>query len=216
MASYSAELDPCDDRQIRSLYSRIMFLQRVHNFHSIGEDEVLVSELRAVLKMHGLDEISNEHCDESFLFGNILEHMKRILSYDKDDKQRRYEAMAKLSSAVREIANHLIADMEEEEERLLPLVRSHFSLRDQDTLIRSVMAKIPMEFLPEVFPWLLNALDTEEREKLFCNILRSSSKEYFQKVSAFLGEAARKVFQDPYVHKETFTNLREYRENWTR
>ncbi|GJQ10884.1 hypothetical protein GpartN1_g2675.t1 [Galdieria partita] len=209
MASYTAELDPCDNLQIKSLCSRILFLQRVHNFHSLGEDEVLVSQLRAALKMHGLDDISSEHCNESFLFGNILEHIKRVASFDKNDKQRRYEAMSKLSSAVREISNHLIIHMEEEEARLLPLVRSHFSLRDQDTLIRRVMAKIPMEFLPEVFPWMLNALDAEEREKLFCNILRSSSKEYFEKISAFLGEAARRGKMDPLLWDELCLRIPE-------
>ncbi|GJD05849.1 Uncharacterized RING finger protein [Galdieria sulphuraria] len=209
MASYSAELDPCDNLQIKSLCSRILFLQRVHNFHSLGEDEVLVSQLRAVLRMHGLDEISSEHCNESFLFGNILEHINRVASFDKNDKQKRYEAMSKLSSAVREISNHLIVHMEEEEARLLPLVRSHFSLRDQDELIRRVMAKIPMEFLPDVFPWMLNALDAEEREKLFCNILRSSSKEYFQKISAFLGEAARRGKMEPLLWDELCLRIPE-------
>eukprot|EP00871_Galdieria_phlegrea_P001319 jgi/Galph1/2188/GphlegSOOS_G849.1 len=213
LASYAAEMDPCDNLQIKSLYSCIAFLQRVYSFHSLGEDEVIVSELKSVLEAHGLEEISNEHCNESLLFGNLLKHIKRVASVHERQTTERLECMSKLAVALQEISTRLIKHMEEEESRLLPLVRCHFSLKDQDKLIRRVMAKIPQDFLPEILPWLMNALDADEREKLLGNILRSSSSEFFRNVSSCLFEASSKGKMDPALWDDLCLRIPELQQS---
>lgn len=139
-----------------------------------------------------------DHSDEVRLFdvvGKDLDLLRRQMSSTATtfDKRTPEARKADLVTSIRGVATHLITHMEQEEEILLPLLREHFTVEDQSSMMRRVMGRIPAAFLPDLIPWVVSLLNVDDRERLIRNVLRTASPDEFARtcvvpLSAAVGE----------------------------
>ena len=202
---FCESMDVADVKQLQSLSARIHFLRRVHNSHSNGEDSVLIRELSLRLSsspcsLDGMPLHEDNH-DEVALFDGLAKRLtelqrqalercpKRVPDCDETEK-------AQVVKAIKDIANHITVHINEEETKILPLVRAHFSLEDQDRIMRLVMARVPSEFLHELIPWMFGFLSVNEQESMLRNLIRTAPRDEVRKVVGAIAESVQKGMTD--------------------
>lgn len=203
IVTYCESIDTSNPKQMQSLSFRVSFLRRVHSYHAEGEQSVLFKELNAKLSSYpestATDAFHDEHDDEAEMFNEFssklesLETQSRSKSTEKlhpDDIKRQ------LLESVRNLASHLKHHMEEEEAKLLPLLRKYFSLADQDRMMRLVTAKVPPAFLREVVPWMFNLLDVDDQECMLRNLMRTAPPNEICKVISSIAQSVQKGMTD--------------------
>lgn len=193
-----------DLKQLQSLAARMQFLRRVHLCHSDGEDTVLLRELNQKLASSPCaveaSQFLEDHDDDYARFDrledliNELQREARALSKHSDEvlESRKDELLC----MVRDISDHIIGHMRGEEMEVLPLVRKHFSIVDQDRLMRQVMGKVPSEFLRELIPWMFGFLSVDEQESVLRNLMRSSPWDEVCKVVGVIAVSVQKGMTD--------------------
>lgn len=178
---FCISLDLSHPKQLSNLTSRFDFLRRVHQYHAMGEDTVLLKELNAKLRSCVNSEaiIDENHEDESALFREFSVHQAKLLEKAQSKSQGIAELKAikeDMIKSVRNISDFLIAHMKAEEREILPLLQKLFSVEEQNRMMRSVRAVLPGDLLQDVIPWVFNALDMNDREDMLRSILTSARK----------------------------------------
>lgn len=204
LVAYCDHISVANQHQVHVLAARFDFLRRIHSCHSDGEESVLMKELYSKLRASSpassdAHSIHEEHDDEMAMFktfssclASIQERMQQpdltpgVIAAAKDE----------LVASVRNIASHLLSHMHEEETKLLPLVRKHFSVEDQDRIVRRVMARVPANFLHELIPWMFNALSVDEQELMLRNLLRTAPSDEMREILRSIAVSVRKGMTD--------------------
>lgn len=203
IVSYCESMDIADQKQMQSLAARFEFLKRVHTCHSDGEEGVLLKELNVKLQSSPCSDahtFHEDHDDETVLFAEFASRLSDIQEKTRKlsaDPGHVLESLKKeLKGSVQGIADHLIEHMNEEETKLLPLVRKHFSVEDQDRMMRRVMAYVPSEFLHELIPWVFGYLSVDEQESLLRSLLRSAPRDEIRKIVGAIAQSVKKGMTD--------------------
>lgn len=221
LIAHSKSIDMADPKQLQTLAARFQFLERVHGYHSEGEESVLLKELHA--RIHGspssttTNAFHEEHNDESVLFAQMSDKLSalrtRVCRVSPDETALQY-LKKELVDSVQAIADHLIEHMRGEETNLLPLVRQYFSLDDQDRLMRRVMAMVPAEFLAEVIPWMFNSLEVDDQESMMRNLLNTAPHNEFGQVVEIIARSMRKGSTDRLEWNEVCLRVPEIEERY--
>jgi zinc finger protein-like protein len=143
------------------LRQRYRFLEQVYKYHSSIEDEVLYPALDSKVRNVTLA-YSIEHEDEEYL----LEELSSILSREDLKNTLDRENAHKVARKVEEVHTTLKKHLEKEEEQLLPLLRKHFSIKEQAGLVVQFFCCIPYSAIKPMLSWLLRSLSEEEKELL--------------------------------------------------
>ncbi|PXF44618.1 Zinc finger protein BRUTUS [Gracilariopsis chorda] len=203
IVAYCESIDTSNPKQMQSLSFRVSFLRRVHSYHAEGEESVLLKELHAKLSSSPDSTATNafhdDHNDEAAMFNDFsskLESLQDPSGYQSRETLFPQTIKQQLLESVRNLASHLKHHMEEEETKLLPLLRKYFTLADQDRMMRLVMAKVPPAFLREVIPWMFNLLDVDDQECMLRNLMRTAPPNEICKVISSIAQSVQKGMTD--------------------
>lgn len=220
---FCESIDVTDQKQLQSLSARFRFLCRVHKCHSDGEDSVLIRELNIRLASSpcSLDATSfhEDHHDETALFEDFDSRLQELhreaaeRSTNRDTSHNKTKEK-ELTKAVKGIADHIIGHMHEEETKILPLVRAHFTLEDQDRIMRLVMARVPSAFLHELIPWMFGYLSVNEQESMLRNLFRTAPRDEVRKVVGSIAESVRKGMSDRMEWNELLLRVPEIEDEY--
>lgn len=222
IVDYCCGIVVTDLKQLQSLATRMHFLRRVHSCHSDGEDTVLLKELNVKLASSpcGVDavQLQEDHDDEEALFQQFELKVRRLQAEVRSSAQgcgpvpeSRKDELVRL---VKAISDHIIGHMQGEETKILPLVQKHFSLADQDRIMRQVMGKVPSEFLHELIPWMFGFLSVDEQESLLRNLLRTAPHDEIRKVVGAIALSVQKGMTDRMQWNEICLRVPEVEEEY--
>lgn len=219
--SYCESLDPSHFKQMGTLAKRFHFLRRVHSCHAAGENAVLLKELQArlysVRLFDAANELHEEHDDEEALFANFAEKQAEL-----GMEARRVAGNApairrlkqNLVKCARGIADHISKHMDSEEKNLLPMVRKHFTVDEQHSMMRSVIALVPAELVQELIPWVFNALDVNEQESMLRNLLLTTPRDEIRKVVGSIAMSVKKGLTERAEWREICLRIPEIEEDY--
>lgn len=113
-------------------------------FHSAGEDQVILKELeqRIYNAQHTESHLHEQHDDEAEVFSILSTKVEEMIAVRNDKEGGRSSEKHALVKMMDAFAQHLYEHMDHEEKNIFPLVQQHFSIEDQDRLVRRAMAKV--------------------------------------------------------------------------
>lgn len=197
--SYCDSLDPLHFKQMRILSNKVQFLRRVHSFHVKGEEAAIFKALQTKMQSSSssIPELAlyDEHGDEEAMFSQFAENLNELetRATHLDGAERTTHSLKQeLSKSVRKIAACLIEHMDQEESKILPLVRKLFSFEEQEQMMRDFMAMVPSSMYCDIIPWMFNELDVNEKESMLRNLLRSSQPDEIRRVIRSIAESVVK------------------------
>eukprot|EP00178_Gracilaria_changii_P008532 TRINITY_DN2585_c0_g1_i1.p1 TRINITY_DN2585_c0_g1~~TRINITY_DN2585_c0_g1_i1.p1 ORF type:complete len:1137 (-),score=162.19 TRINITY_DN2585_c0_g1_i1:4777-8187(-) len=221
IVSSCQSIDPSNARQMQNLSNRVQFLRKVHSHHSEGEESVLLKELHAKLtsspNSSATATFHEEHDDEAALFDDFsskLENFQRQCLSPSKDQSGLQAIKHELFESVQALSSHLQGHMDEEETKMLPLLRKWFSLEDQDRMMRLVMAKVPPQFLGEVIPWMFNSLDVDDQECMLRNLMRTAPSNEICKIISTIAQSVQKGMTDRMKWNEICLRVPEIEEDY--
>ncbi|KAA8491712.1 Zinc finger protein BRUTUS [Porphyridium purpureum] len=224
LCEYTTSWD-MDDYEVRYILARLTFLQHVLEGHSAGEDAYIIPQLQS-RSGHSEQTKEGAHDANSMLKGEHEEECQQIqklidasaeyLRIPKESTDERASKRAMFVASFRAVKAEMFEHMRDEEDRLLPMVRQHFSLQAQDNMVRNAFTKMSLD----IFPWLIEPLSTKQRIDLLRNILRSAPDTVFKDVSLVLARAVQKgvirrlewdelVLRIPELHSYSKRELQE-------
>lgn len=199
IVSYCESLDPCHFKQMRTLCNKVDFIHRVHNVHVKGEEAILFKNLCSRAQLLSLpfsiEGFNDDHRNEEAMFvrfAKTVEELKVKATRAGGDERSTRLLKQQLNVSVQNMSTLLTAHMDEEESKLLPLVRKHFSLEEQKDMVRKLRDIVPTDLIRELVPWLFRSLQVSERESMLRHLLRSSPPEEIRRVVGILAESVRK------------------------
>lgn len=201
IVAYCESIDMSHQKHLQLLSSRFNFLRKVHSYHSDGEESVLLKELLTKFPASPdspestTSAFQEDHQDETLLFEQFsskIEHLQERSRQQAVDKRVRQALKHELITSARSITHHLTNHMEQEERKLLPLVRKYFTLEDQDKMMRRLMAAVPSDFLLEVIPWMFNSLQVDDQESMLRNLLRTAPRAEICNVLGTIAQSVQK------------------------
>lgn len=221
IVSYCENLDPAHFKQMQTLAMKFNFLRRVHSCHAAGEEGILFKELYARLDTTSTNSLTEllhtDHDDEEQLFTQFANKQAQLESEvarlgGNAEAQRNLKQS--LIACIRDVSSHLIEHMSNEETKILPLVRKHFSLDEQEKLMRAVSDKIPPELMQEVLPWIFNSLDVNEQESMLRNLLRTTPRDEIKKVIGSIAKSVNKGLTEQAEWREICLRIPEIEEEY--
>eukprot|EP00241_Pyramimonas_parkeae_P000057 CAMPEP_0114229952 /NCGR_PEP_ID=MMETSP0058-20121206/3200_1 /TAXON_ID=36894 /ORGANISM="Pyramimonas parkeae, CCMP726" /LENGTH=1165 /DNA_ID=CAMNT_0001341099 /DNA_START=82 /DNA_END=3581 /DNA_ORIENTATION=+ len=143
---------------ISRLLHRYAFLYSCYKFHSTAEDEVVFPALER--RVHNVVRAySLEHEAEEELFRQVERLLFEALDASGEGKRATIRALCRTCEAA-QIA--LCQHLDKEEEQVLPLLRSHFSVKEQAEMLWQLLCSMPVGRVGPVMQWALSAMEPEE------------------------------------------------------
>eukprot|EP00737_Agarophyton_chilense_P001084 gb/GEZJ01001205.1/.p1 GENE.gb/GEZJ01001205.1/~~gb/GEZJ01001205.1/.p1 ORF type:complete len:937 (-),score=148.17 gb/GEZJ01001205.1/:432-3242(-) len=220
LIAYCQSIDTSNVKQMQNLANRVEFLRKVHSHHCEGEESVLLKELHAKISSSdssATNVFQEEHDNEAGLFDDFrskLDSLQRKSLQKSRDQADLQMTKRDLLKSVKTLSSHLQGHMDEEETKLLPLLRKWFSLEDQDRMMRLVMAKVPQAFLSEVIPWMFNSLDVDDQECMLRNLMRTAPPNEICKVISTIAQSVQKGMTDRMKWNEICLRVPEIEEDY--
>lgn len=157
--------DPClcqcyAHARIQRLFHRYHFLRLVTKHHSNAEDEVIFPTLDRRVK-NVAPTYSLEHKGENDLFDEVFELLNSTVKCKDNGPLKLSQDLVCCTEAIH---TSLFQHMSKEEKQVFPLLRQHFSFREQASLVWQFMCTIPVNLMEKFLPWLMSSLSIDERK----------------------------------------------------
>ncbi|KAK1390014.1 Zinc finger protein BRUTUS [Heracleum sosnowskyi] len=162
---------------------RLQFIAEVCIFHSIAEDKVIFPALDAELSF------AQEHAEEENEFDefrSLIENVERAGANSSSA-----EFYSKLCSQADHIVGSIQKHFQNEEVKVLPLARKHFSPTKQRELLYQSLCVMPLRLLESVLPWLVGSLSEEEARSFLYNMHMAAPVSDIALVTLFSGWARK-------------------------
>ncbi|KAL1807733.1 hypothetical protein ACET3Z_024723 [Daucus carota] len=162
---------------------RLQFIAEVCIFHSIAEDKVIFPALDAELSF------AEEHAEEESEFDKFRSLIESVERAGANSSSA--EFYSKLCSQADHIVGSIQKHFQNEEVKVLPLARKHFSPRKQRELLYQSLCVMPLRLLESVLPWLVGSLSEEEARSFLYNMHMAAPVSDIALVTLFSGWARK-------------------------
>jgi len=195
LLKFTKHLDPFDDAQLKCLAVRFAFLEKMLTYRVAGEVQVLKKELEQRLS-EGRTNVSelperDDPMEARKTLVALQEKLRAMLASGQAVDDGRGVEKILLLRMLETFAKGVTKYMDDEETKIFPLIEKHFSVEDQDQLVRKAMALIPGAFLADLILWCLDALSLDEQERLLRNVLRYSPEAEFGNIAVAIARAVQ-------------------------
>jgi len=146
--------------------------------HTAGEEGALFPALDERAPGHGAH-YEADHVVENALLddvGALIESARTDLDAARPELQRKLVALA----------HHADLHIQKEDEIVLPLVAKHFSPPEQGAIVGGIMKHVPPPVLAAMVPWILNALDLDDKATFVGNLERGMPGPVFDKAKGWI------------------------------
>ncbi|XP_074383346.1 zinc finger protein BRUTUS-like isoform X3 [Apium graveolens] len=162
---------------------RLQFIAEVCIFHSIAEDKVIFPALDSELSF------AQEHAEEENEFEKIRSLIENVERAGVNSSSA--EFYSKLCSQADHIVGSIQKHFQNEEVKVLPLARKHFSPTKQRELLYKSLCVMPLRLLESVLPWLVGSLSEEEARSFLYNMHMAAPVSDIALVTLFSGWARK-------------------------
>jgi hemerythrin-like domain-containing protein len=153
-----------------TLRARLPLYTRILHLHIAGEEAAIFPEVQARLP-DVIPPYLLEHDEERRLRQALVDAVER------GDR-------AAVVAAIGALREHLAAHIHKENEILVPLIESHFSVEEQGAHMGKMMAQFTPADMAAALPWLVTALEPADRRAYIAMLERAAPPE---RVTAMLG-----------------------------
>ncbi|KAJ8630700.1 hypothetical protein MRB53_024023 [Persea americana] len=177
-----------DFSDLSAFNERLHFIAEVCIFHSIAEDKVIFPAVGEELSF------AQEHAEEESQFDRFRRLIGSIQMAGANSTSA--EFCAKLCSLADQIMDTIQKHFHDEEVKVLPLAREHFSYRKQRELLYESLCLMPLKLVERVLPWLVGSLSEEAAKSFLQNMHLAAPASDTALVTLFSGWACKGRAQD--------------------
>ncbi|XP_073004012.1 zinc finger protein BRUTUS [Typha latifolia] len=167
---------------------RLQFIADICIFHSVAEDQVIFPAV------DGEFSFVQEHAEEESRFNKFRCLIEQIQKAGAESTSA--EFYSELCSHADQIMETIEKHFHNEEVKILPLARAHFSHEKQRKLLYKSICVMPLKLLERVLPWLVSKLSDEEAKLFLQNMHLAASSSETALVTLFSGWACKGRSED--------------------
>lgn len=172
-----------DERLVRMIDGRFVFLRGVYEAHSMSEDDIVFPALEAKSALHNVSHsYTLDHKQEAELMHDIVSligEMRSSVSGGSGAKGFREGLVESLQQACVAMRVALETHVSKEEAELWPLFEKHFSFEEQEKIIGKIIGRTGAEVLRSMLSWVRNALNDKEREGMISSMRHATQNTRF-------------------------------------
>ena len=172
-----------DERLVRMIDGRFVFLRGVYEAHSMSEDDIVFPALEAKSALHNVSHsYTLDHKQEAELMHDIVAligEMRASFSGDGKAKGFREGLVESLQQACVAMRVSLETHVAKEESELWPLFEKHFSFEEQEKIVGQIIGRTGAEVLRSMLSWVRNALNDNEREGMISSMRHATQNTRF-------------------------------------
>ncbi|KAL0446858.1 UNVERIFIED_CONTAM: Zinc finger protein BRUTUS [Sesamum latifolium] len=171
-----------DFTDLSAFNRRLQFIAEVCIFHSIAEDKVIFPAVDAEMSF------IQEHAEEESEFDKFRYLIESIENAGANSSADFY---SKLCSQADHIMGTVKNHFRNEEIKVLPLARQHFSPERQRELLYKSLCVMPLRLIECVLPWLVGSMSEEEARCFLYNMHMAAPASDAALVTLFSGWACK-------------------------
>ncbi|KAK4423546.1 Zinc finger protein BRUTUS [Sesamum alatum] len=171
-----------DFADLSAFNRRLQFIAEVCIFHSIAEDKVIFPAVDAEMSF------IQEHAEEESEFDKFRHLIESIENAGANSSADFY---SKLCSQADHIMGTVKNHFRNEEIKVLPLARQHFSPERQRELLYKSLCVMPLRLIECVLPWLVGSMSEEEARCFLYNMHMAAPASDTALVTLFSGWACK-------------------------
>ncbi|KAL0372638.1 UNVERIFIED_CONTAM: Zinc finger protein BRUTUS [Sesamum calycinum] len=171
-----------DFTDLSAFNRRLQFIAEVCIFHSIAEDKVIFPAVDAEMSF------IQEHAEEESEFDKFRYLIESIENAGANSSVDFY---SKLCSQADHIMGTVKNHFRNEEIKVLPLARQHFSPERQRELLYKSLCVMPLRLIECVLPWLVGSMSEEEARCFLYNMHMAAPASDAALVTLFSGWACK-------------------------
>ncbi|KAL0326978.1 UNVERIFIED_CONTAM: Zinc finger protein BRUTUS, partial [Sesamum angustifolium] len=171
-----------DFTDLSAFNRRLQFIAEVCIFHSIAEDKVIFPAVDAEMSF------IQEHAEEESEFDKFRYLIESIENAGANTSADFY---SKLCSQADHIMGTVKNHFRNEEIKVLPLARQHFSPERQRELLYKSLCVMPLRLIECVLPWLVGSMSEEEARCFLYNMHMAAPASDAALVTLFSGWACK-------------------------
>ncbi|KAG8086337.1 hypothetical protein GUJ93_ZPchr0010g8908 [Zizania palustris] len=188
-----------DFSDISDFNMKLQFIADVSIFHSIAEDQVIFPAVN--------DQVSfeQEHAEEEQRFNKfrcLIEQMQLTGA-----RSTAVDFYSELCLQADQIMEKIERHFKNEETKVLPQARIHFSLEKQRELLYKSLCVMPLKLLERILPWFLSRLNDQDAEAFLQNMSLAAPSSETALVTLLSGWACKGRLKDS-SHSGKFTCLK--------
>jgi len=172
-----------DERLVRMIDGRFVFLRGVYEAHSMSEDDIVFPALEAKSALHNVSHsYTLDHKQEAELMHDIVTligEMRASFTGDGKAKGFREGLVESLQQACVAMRVSLETHVAKEESELWPLFEKHFSFEEQEKIVGQIIGRTGAEVLRSMLSWVRNALNDNEREGMISSMRHATQNTRF-------------------------------------
>ncbi|MQL90863.1 hypothetical protein Taro_023463, partial [Colocasia esculenta] len=168
--------------------ARLQFIADVCIFHSIAEDQVIFPAV------DGEVSFAQEHAEEESQFNKFRCLIESIQNAGANSSSAEFHS--KLCLHADQIIDTIQKHFYNEEAKVLPLARLHFSPKKQRELLYRSICVMPLKLLERVLPWLVAPLSVQDAKSFLQNMWMAASAADTALVTLLSGWACKGRSQD--------------------
>jgi hemerythrin-like domain-containing protein len=150
---------PIGEERVAALADRIAFFHPVVKGHNDGEEAVLWPALDGRFP-HISTPYTLDHRADEDTFQRIEALLAELRVAGGDERAAATEQLRRAIVALSVSVSH---HSRKEDSHLAPLVQQSFSAEEQAALVGGMIGYLPRELMPQMLPWMLQALSADER-----------------------------------------------------
>ncbi|KAK7407514.1 hypothetical protein VNO78_09467 [Psophocarpus tetragonolobus] len=197
----SVKLNDCDEIFIHQFTGRFCLLWGLYRAHSNAEDDIVFPALESKDNLHNVSHsYTLDHQLEEKLFLDISSGLTQLheLLYKRNPSdhltngysnyascsdtgtiQNYNELSTKIQGMCKSIRVTLDQHIHREELELWPLFDRHFSVEEQDKIVRHIIGTTGAEVLQSMLPWVTSALTPDEQSKMIDTLKQATKNTMF-------------------------------------
>ncbi|KAL3731454.1 hypothetical protein ACJRO7_028346 [Eucalyptus globulus] len=162
---------------------KLCFIAEVCIFHSMAEDKVIFPAVDLELSF------VEEHAAEEIQFDRLRHLIKSIQTDGANTTSAGFNT--ELCSHADQMIDSIKKHFQNEELKVLPLARKHFSPKQQQELLYQSLCLMPLRLIESVLPWLIGSLSEEEAQSFLQNMHMAAPSTDSALVTLFSGWACK-------------------------